>query len=292
MPVSINLTNEIASNHFQHSRTSNWWKESNQRYLEDFLGEFKKSKASIQLGSLSEVKVRNVEFGSINSSHLFGLDELIIFAWYEVNSSRYRKTLDLGANIGVHSLLMSKHGFQVTAYEPDPRHIEVFMELMTDNQVENCNLRRKAIGANFENLSFTRVLGNTTGSHLTGAKSSPYGELEVFEVEVDAIREVLAEGYDFVKMDVEGYEGKLISEFQTDDFSSMDMMLEIGSQENASQIFSHLMRLGINAFSQKINWEKVEILEDLPTSHREGSLFLTSSSLMNWNPVKDQHDND
>ena len=131
-------------------------------------------------------------------------------------------------------------------------------------------------------MNFTRVLGNTTGSHISGAKANPYGELDVFEVEVDSIRDVVREKYDFVKMDVEGYETKLISALEFEDFKSMDIMLEIGTSENASDMFTELKRLGIHAFSQKTNWSEVEKLGDLPTSHREGSLFLTTSSEMNW----------
>jgi len=287
MPLTIDLIHEIAGKHDQHARTSKWWDESNDKYTALFSAEFSKSRSTFKIGTAGEVSVKNIDFGSISSAHLFGLDELIIFAWYEINSQNYKKTLDLGANIGVHSMLMSKYGFDVTAYEPDPHHIQLFFETMRENSTEDICLRQKAIGITSEKLNFTRVLGNTTGSHLSGAKTNPYGELEVFEVEVDAIREVMSERYDFVKMDVEGYEVKLISALEAEHFSSMDIMLEIGTIQNASEMFAELKRLDINAFSQKKNWGKVNSLQDLPTSHREGSLFLTSSSNMNWNSQKD-----
>ncbi len=282
MSLTIDLINEIASRHDQHARSSKWWGETNEKYTALFSEEFRQSRGNFGIGAAGEVSVKNIDFGSISSAHLFGLDELIIFAWYEINVQNYKKTLDLGANIGVHSMLMGKFGFEVTAYEPDPHHIELFFETMRVNAIENFSLRQKAIGIASEKLNFTRVLGNTTGSHLSGAKANPYGELEVFEVEVDDITEVMSEGYDFVKMDVEGYEVKLISALKAENFSSMDIMLEIGTVENASEMFAELKRLDINAFSQKKNWEKVKSLQDLPTSHREGSLFLTSSSNMNW----------
>lgn len=282
MPFQIDLLGEIAINHHQHARPSIWWKRENERYSSALFEEFMETDGTFYLGSAGEISIRNISFGSISSAHLFGLDELIIFAWYELNSSRYKKTLDLGANIGVHSMLMRKFGFEVTAYEPDPVHVALFKQTMNDNAVDSYELRQKAIGINSEKLNFTRVLGNTTGSHISGAKANLYGELDVFEVEVDSIRDVVREKYDFVKMDVEGYETKLISALEFEDFKSMDIMLEIGSSENASDMFIELKRLGINAFSQKTNWSEVEKLVDLPTSHREGSLFLTTSSEMNW----------
>ena len=282
MSVSINLTADIARNHFQHSRLTQWWNDTNQKLTNEISQEFTSAVGKLNIGSVGLVNVRNIDFGSITSAHLFGLDELIIFAWYELNSVRYKRTLDLGANIGVHSMLMSKFGFSVTAYEPDPIHVYRFKQTMSDNAVKKYELRQKAIGIKSEKLNFTRVLGNTTGSHLSGAKADPYGKLEVFEVEVDSLLEVVKEKYDFVKMDVEGYEVKLISALKSEDFATMDIMLEIGTPENAFNIFTELKRLGIHAFSQKINWGEVNSLEDLPTSHREGSLFLTSSLAMNW----------
>lgn len=282
MSVSIDLVGEIATNHFQHSRTTQWWADSNQKFTSTVTQEFSDLVGVFELGSAGEVSIRNINFGSITSAHLFGLDELIIFSWYELNSSKYKKTLDLGANIGVHSMLMSKFGSTVTAYEPDPVHVALFEHTMKANFVGSYELRQKAIGIESERLNFTRVLGNTTGSHLSGAKANPYGELEVFEVEVDSIREVVRENFDFVKMDVEGYEVKLISALESEDFKSMEIMLEIGTSENASEMFTELKRLGIHAFSQKTNWSEVEKLEDLPTSHREGSLFLTTCAEMNW----------
>lgn len=282
MPFQINLLGEIATNHHQHARTSKWWKKENERYSSALVEEFIETNGTIYLGSAGEISIRNISFGSISSAHLFGLDELIIFAWYELNSKNYKKTLDLGANIGVHSVVLSKLGFDVTAYEPDPYHATLFKETMQKNSVVRCNLRQKAVGVHAEKLGFTRVLGNTTGSHLSGAKVNPYGELEFFEVEVDPIREIVAEKYDFVKMDVEGYEVKLLSALEPQDLQSMDIMLEIGTPENASEIFTELKRLKIHAFSQKKNWCEVENVNDLPTSHREGSLFLTSSPVMNW----------
>jgi FkbM family methyltransferase len=282
MTINIDLLNDIAVHHAEHARESNWWKEANERYLGQFDEEFKKPTVSIKIGSGGEILIRNINFGSISTKHLFGLDELIIFAWYELNKKRYKRALDLGANIGLHSLIMDRLGFTVTSYEPDPVHIELFNELISTNSARNVSLREKAIGVKKEKLNFTRVLGNTTGNHLTGAKQNPYGDLEMFEVEVDALHDVLRETYSLVKMDVEGYEVKLIQALVLEDFENMDIMLEIGTAENATIIYDELIRIGVNAFSQKNNWKKVSAADDLPTSHREGSLFLTTASAMNW----------
>ena len=67
--------------------------------------------------------------GAIDSLNLFDLDELIIFSFYWLNCKRYRRVLDIGANIGLHSIILSKCGFEVCAYEPDPQHFEILQRI-------------------------------------------------------------------------------------------------------------------------------------------------------------------
>jgi len=54
------------------------------------------------------------------------------------------------------------------------------------------------------------------------------------------------------------------------------------SETSEVKIFNHLKNIGVNIFSQKNSWEKVEKLEDLPTSHKEGSVFISQKLNMPW----------
>src|SRR5471032_63857 len=51
--------------------------------------------------------------GAIDSADLFGLDELILFAFYWAQRTRYRNVVDIGANLGLHSIVMDRCGFAV-----------------------------------------------------------------------------------------------------------------------------------------------------------------------------------
>ena len=44
---------------------------------------------------------------------------------------RPKNVADLGANIGLHSLIMDKCGFSINSFEPDPIHVGVFQEKIT-----------------------------------------------------------------------------------------------------------------------------------------------------------------
>ena len=235
----------------------------------------------VSTGSMGDLVFPYQKLGNINSLDLFGLDELILFSFYWINRNRYEKVADLGANIGLHTIFLAKCGFDVTAYEPDPLHCNIFRKNLGLNDIDNVTLKQKAISDKYGELEFIRVLGNTTSSHLTGAKENPYGELNKIKVQVEALNEVIKE-FDFVKMDIEGNEAISICSTNTEDWDSLDMMLEVGTDQNRNAIFKHCKKIGLNMFSQKKGWELAQKIHDIPKSYQEGSLFLTKKSSINW----------
>ena len=46
---------------------------------------------AVDLGSIGKITLPYYSMGAINSTHLFGLDELILFAFYTKNKNRYKK---------------------------------------------------------------------------------------------------------------------------------------------------------------------------------------------------------
>jgi len=70
-------------------------------------------------------------------------------------------------------------------------------------------------------MEFVRVLGNTTGSHLSGAKQNPYGELERFPVRVEAFRPLMA-GADLIKLDIEGHEKEVLLSTRREDWKDLE----------------------------------------------------------------------
>ena len=235
------------------------------------------------LGEIGNLNFPYFKMGNVDSVKLFGIDELIIFSFYYTNRNRYKKTLDLGANIGLHTLIMKKLGFQVISYEPDSIHLAQIEKVMDLNDLSTEGLTPRAISDKRGTMDYIRILGNTTGSHLLGSKEEVYGPTEIVSTEVDDVLEVLSQGnFDFVKMDVEGHEVVLLNRITTQSITSTDIMLEIGSEKNANAIFSILSDKKIPAYAQKTNWARVEKLQDLPSHHTHGSLFLSMQGPPNW----------
>lgn len=212
--------------------------------------------------------------GAIDSIDLFGLDELIIFAFYWANRGRYRKVADIGANIGLHSTILFRCGFEVTNYEPDPEHISVMKANFARNNIANVAVVQSAVSDHMGKANFLRLRGNTTGSHLAGAKPNPYGEIDTFEVALAPFVDI-ASKVDFAKVDAEGHEAVIVTSLPAEQWASLDVMLEIGSVENAVQIFDYCQKSGVNILTQKTGWARAASASDLPTSHRDGSAFIT-----------------
>lgn len=221
------------------------------------------------------------KMGNIDSLNLFDLDELILFSFYWVNRKRYRNVLDIGANIGLHSIIMYKCGYRVKAYEPDPIHFRVLRRNLELNHCIKVKAFETAVSSKSGEMEFIRVLGNTTGSHLAGSKVNPYGRLKRFRVKVESIKP-LFQWADFIKMDVEGHEKAIILATSRNDWLKTDAIVEVGSKPNATAIFNHFKFLGIYLFSQKINWQQVRKIEDMPMSHLDGSLFISSKKKGPW----------
>lgn len=233
------------------------------------------------LGPFGNVTLPYYRMGAVDSLDLFGLDELIIFSYYWANRNRYRRAADIGANLGLHSILMGKCGWSVKSYEPDPVHAKLLRRNLALNESRSVELVEAAVSDKAGTVEFVRVLGNTTSSHLAGAKPNAYGKLERFPVRVESIASILP-AVDFVKMDAEGQERIIILGTTAEHWNSADMIVEVGTAENAADIHRHLRQLGLHAFAQKLGWAEVTSVADMPSSYKEGSLFITRNSRMNW----------
>jgi FkbM family methyltransferase len=221
------------------------------------------------------------KMGATDSLNLFDIDELIIFSFYWTNRRRYKRVLDIGANIGLHSIILSKCGFQVRAYEPDPVHFDMLQKNLALNACANVQAFNLAVSNKAGSVEFVRVLGNTTGSHIAGSKPHPYGNLERISVKTENIDRLL-DWPDLIKMDVEGHEKELLLATTRESWAVRDALVEIGSEANARAVFDHMARLGVNLFSQKTNWTKVKDAADMPFSYRDGTLFVTNKEQMPW----------
>ncbi|MBI3793703.1 MAG: FkbM family methyltransferase [Nitrospinae bacterium] len=240
-----------------------------------------KGDAPKKFGPFGEIVFPYYKMGAIDSLDLFNLDELILFSFYHLNRGRYKRVADVGANIGLHSVIFSKCGFEVRCFEPDPKTFEVLKRNLKANECSKVECHNMAVSVSEGKMEFVRVLGNTTGSHLAGSKANPYGELERFEVNLQPMNPLFAWA-DLVKMDVEGHEATIITQTKKSHWEKTDGLIEIENAKNAEEVFNHLNKEGVNLFSQKNNWKRVRELSQMPVTYKEGMLFASCKTEMPW----------
>ena len=236
---------------------------------------------AIPFGPFGEIVFPYRSMGAVDTVDLFGFDELVLFSFYLANRRRYRRVVDIGANLGLHSIVLSRCEFEVFAYEPDPLHYGLLTSNLAANKTVNVRPIQAAVSDHDEPTEFVRVKGNTTGSHLAGSKAHPYGDLDRFMVRTARMADVMR-GCDFVKIDAEGHEATMLCSTTPEAWESVDAVAEVGSLENAERIFRHFAGSGINLFSQKAGWGRVTSVNDVPAHHTEGSLFISAKARMPW----------
>ena len=158
-------------------------------------------------------------------------------------------------------------------FEPDPLIYKSLKNNLKLNKCFNVRTFNKAIYNKSKKLDFIRVLDNMTGSHIINEKSS-YGKKKIIKIKAENINK-LVEKFDLIKMDIEGSEAKVLCCLNKNFFEKVDILVEIGNKRNAKHIFSYMKRNKVNMYSQKRAWQKVKFFKDMPTSHREGTLFIS-----------------
>lgn len=234
-----------------------------------------------RLGPFGPLRMPYTAMGAVDSVDLLNLDELILMAFYWANRRLYRRVADLGANLGWHSLAMARSGFEVRAFEPDPVTFQRLRANLEANDCRAVEAIEAAVAGAAGRAEFVRVLGNWTSSHLAGAKANPYGELERFGVELVAFADIIAWA-DLIKIDIEGQEAEILCRTGRADWDGTDALVEVGTAENAERIHAHLSRLGVGMFSQLSGWRRVASAAEMPTSYRDGTLFVSTRASMPW----------
>ena len=131
----IHLLPKLNSLHSPHTELHSFLKTVARKEVETLFAEKDDPNLTFHFGLFGNIVFPYVNMGAVDSLNLFDLDELIIFSFYWNNRKRYKNVLDLGANIGLHSIILQKCGYNVKSYEPDPLHFKLLQK--------NIKLQRK-----------------------------------------------------------------------------------------------------------------------------------------------------
>jgi len=234
----------------------------------------------INLGEIS-FKWPKINLGNLNSYNFFCLGEIIIYKFYEINRHLYNIAFDVGANIGIDSIVLSSLGYDVHAIEPDPENIIILKEILELNGINN-NFHIHNVGLSNDRGTeeFIRVKGNITANHVVGARKF-YGNIEKFKAKLIKFED-LGISPDIMKINIEGYEKILVPSIPINIWEKCDAFIEIHSEEDRRVLFDYFNEIGVNIFSQKICWSKSKKVDELPTKYTEGNIFVSKKAKMPW----------
>ena len=220
-----------------------------------------------------ELRFPIVRFGpTITSMNLFDYKELSVFAIYGKFLRESNQFLDLGSNIGSHSLFAASLGATVRSWEPDRSVSSIQREMFRENGF-TCTQVDAAAGAKFELATFVHLDDNQTGSHLVGKKSDPYGRTTSYEVQVEDCRQDI-QWADLVKMDVEGSESEILCQTSYNTLSEVFIICEVTDNSAASDLYEYLSSAPVSMYSQRSGWRIPKSAHDLPSHHSHGSLLI------------------
>jgi FkbM family methyltransferase len=234
----------------------------------------------ITIDPIGTIKFPYYELGSVKSPDLINFYEMIMFSFYWNMKNKYKKIADIGSNIGLHSIILKKCGYEVEAYEPDVSTSKILKSNLEKNQIFDVKINNIAVSGFDGEAEFIKINNNITGNHITGSKSKVYGDTNTYKVEVISLSK-LCDQFDLIKLDIEGAEDQAICNLKKDNLMGTDIIVEIHDFQKSKKIFDHLNSQKIKCFAQKNNWLEVTTIDQMPKDYTEGALFI-SLNQMSW----------
>jgi FkbM family methyltransferase len=126
--------------------------------------------------------------------------------------------LDIGANVGMHSLYMSKYCQEIHAFEPLPSVLGLFREKTAMNDLQNIHVHEIALGDEDKELEFYAPAGRNVGSGSFISEhekdnNRPFGKIRVYKGD-EYLEGLKLKNIDLVKIDVEGFEKYVLKGMQ------------------------------------------------------------------------------
>lgn len=151
----------------------------------------------------------NKKFGYVDKYiYDFGIYEKDIIDSIRKELTPEMTMLDIGGNIGQHSLILAPYCKQIFAFEPIPEIYEEFSNSIKANSYKNIFLKNCAIGNKKETKEFYFNVANTGASSFIKNNNNS----KKLSVEIELLKNALPKNqkFDIVKIDVEGYEAVVI----------------------------------------------------------------------------------
>ena len=135
-------------------------------------------------------------------SVIFNLSELKELGYIEKLLQTHSKGIifDIGANVGLMTILFARYAEKVFCFEPFPQNISLLYRTLEVNHINNATIIPCAVSDSFEYSSFER------GESCSSGKLKINGNQPAITVSIDGFAEAYKVFPNFIKIDVEGGE--------------------------------------------------------------------------------------
>lgn len=178
---------------------------------------------------------------------LHGIKEIFVDEIYKQQLPSDARVLDCGANIGL-SVIYLKELYpdaRITAFEPDEKNFELLSKNVAARSYKNIELRKEAIWIANTEIEFSEDASMSSRIEESGVTG-------VRKVKAIRLKDLLTDKVDFLKIDIEGAEFKVLSDIEEKLDVINNMFIEYhglyNQQEELTQIFQILTRAGFNYY--------------------------------------------
>jgi FkbM family methyltransferase len=233
---------------------------------------------TFQLNKFKKITFPEVKMGNVSLYDLLlNNNELELIHFISTLRNKYKNIYDLGANVGAHSAFYAQFFKNVYAYEPYDFHLKKLRQVKKINKLKNLKIIGKAVAETSGTKDFLIMLRNTTANNLSDAKRTRYGKIIKKKVKCENINKVNLKA-DLIKIDVEGFEGKLIGaiNFLQDKKKNADFIIEIHNEYNSKKIFNKFSKTKFYEIFLLKNkkLKKIKSYSEFPKKSFEGHLFI------------------
>ena len=167
--------------------------------------------------------------------------------------SKSSTALDVGANIGNHSVFLSRHFARVIAIEPNPSAAALLRANLAANAISNVDLQQVGLSDEDGSLPFVEDTFNLGGSHFLPAEKAMLvsgGRLLPVMKGDGLVSSLYLRGrIGLIKLDVEGLETKVIAGFRETLLQHKPLVLfEAWTGRTAAEISENLRAVGYRFF--------------------------------------------
>lgn len=173
---------------------------------------------------------------------------------------------DIGANIGTHTIPVSKHVKRVMSFEPDEYNFDLLVKNCAETGCKNITTSRMALGSNTYQANTRFDFGKTYIT--TGA--------DVIVTTLDNIKGFPS--VDFIKIDVEGMEPDVLEGASgTLSYYKPHLLIEMQEERNYQTVFDFLLKHKYNVY-----WYPVATYN--PHNHKGNAenIFGRGHGVLNW----------